>query len=138
MPGGLIGRWQEIRPGSFFRGDGEASLQPDNTYEKTLTDWVSINRTEVERIVANIAAANGMYKDNGKSKTLASVTAEIQYQLLDENSTLRTDIYCARNCVRAYTGLQRRHYLRRPAGCVTGAGARQKGNSYLDFNFEGL
>ncbi len=77
-----------------------------------------------------------MYKDNGKSKTLASVTAEIQYQLLDENSTLRTDIYCARNCVRAYTDYNGvTIYADLPV--VSRVRVRARRVTDLDFNFEG-
>ncbi|EEN5580942.1 hypothetical protein X025_21690 [Salmonella enterica subsp. enterica serovar Enteritidis] len=137
VPGGLISRWQEIRPGSFFRGDGEASLQPDNTYEKTLTDWVSINRTEVERIVANIAAANGMYKDNGKSKTLASVTAEIQYQLLDENSTPYGPIYTAQGTVSGRTPDYNGATIYADLPVVSRVRVRARRVTDLDFNFEG-
>ncbi|UNY50424.1 tail fiber protein [Salmonella phage PhiSEP1] len=137
VPGGLIGRWQEIRPGSFFRGDGEASLQPDNTYEKTLTDWVSINRTEVERIVANIAAANGMYKDNGKSKTLASVTAEIQYQLLDENSVPYGPIYTAQGTVSGRTPDYNGVTIYADLPVVSRVRVRARRVTDLDFNFEG-
>ncbi|ATE85543.1 putative tail fiber protein [Salmonella phage St161] len=137
VPGNLISKWQQIQPGSFFRGDGEASLQPDNTYEKTLTDWVSINRTEVERIVANIAAANGMYKDNGRSKTLASVTAEIQYQLLDENSVPYGQIYTAQGTVSGRTSDYNGVTIYADLPVASRVRVRARRVTDLDFNFEG-
>ncbi|ECO5438107.1 hypothetical protein FYE66_23425, partial [Salmonella enterica] len=108
-----------------------------NTYEKTLTDWVSINRTEVERIVANIAAANGMYKDNGKSKTLASVTAEIQYQLLDENSTPYGPIYTAQGTVSGRTPDYNGVTIYADLPVVSRVRVRARRVTDLDFNFEG-
>lgn len=64
----------------------DATIGPADTYTKSLTDWVTIDRIKPERLVANISADNGMYKDNGKrSKQSASVVAELQYQLIDGN-----------------------------------------------------
>lgn len=64
----------------------DATIGPADTYAKSLTDWVTIDRIKPERLVANISADNGMYKDNGKrSKQSTSVVAELQYQLIDVN-----------------------------------------------------
>lgn len=72
----------------------DATIGPADTYTKSLTDWVTIDRIKPERLVANISADNGMYKDNGKrSKQSASVVAELQYQLIDGNGNPYGTIY---------------------------------------------
>lgn len=77
-----------------------ATVGPVDTYSKSLTDWVTISAIRPERILINISADNGMYKDNGSSsKKPASVTAEVQYQLLDQNNTPYGDIYAAQGTV---------------------------------------
>lgn len=69
------------------------TIGPADTYTKSLTDWVTIDRIKPERLVANISADNGMYKDNGKrSKQSASVVAELQYQLIDGNGNPYGDV----------------------------------------------
>lgn len=72
---------------------GKHKVGPQDTYNASLTDWVSINRLPVERVVANIAAANGMYKDKGGSKKRAAVTVEMQYQLLSEDGVPYGPVY---------------------------------------------
>ena len=72
----------------------DATIGPADTYTKSLTDWVTIDRIKPERLVANISADNGMYKDNGKrSKQSTSVVAELQYQLIDVNGNPYGTIY---------------------------------------------
>jgi len=84
--GSAITEWQKL-PGGFTRitQGNDAWVAPQDTYTKSLTDWVSINREPVERVVANVAAGNGMYRDNGETKFRTSVTVEMQYQALDSN-----------------------------------------------------
>lgn len=91
--GGMLTEWQKL-PFGFTRltQGSDVWISPLNTYDKSLTDWTTLNRLPVERIVANIAAANGMYKDNG-SKLRASVTVELQYQLLDATGTPYGPVY---------------------------------------------
>lgn len=60
--------------------NGNHRVGPQNTEEASFTDWVTVDRIDSERIVANISADNGMYKENNDGKQRASVTAEIQYQ----------------------------------------------------------
>lgn len=91
--GGMLSEWQKLPSGFTPLTQGtEAWISPSNTYDKSLTDWTTLNRLEVERVVANIAAANGMYKDNG-SKLRTSVTVELQYQLLDGTGVPYGGIY---------------------------------------------
>lgn len=107
--GGMLSEWQKLPSGFTPLTQGaEAWISPSNTYDKSLTDWTTLNRLEVERVVANIAAANGMYKDNG-SKLRTSVTVELQYQLLDETGVPCGDVYSKQSVISGrsadYTGV---------------------------------
>lgn len=135
--GGMLTEWQKL-PSGFTRltQGNEAWISPSNTYDKSLTDWTTLNRLPVERIVANIAAANGMYKDNG-SKLRASVTVELQYQLLDGNGTPYGPVYSKQGTISGrssdYTGVT--IYADLPSASNVRVRARRVTN--LDLAFEG-
>lgn len=135
--GGMLTEWQKL-PSGFTRltQGNEAWISPSNTYDKSLTDWTTLNRLPVERIVANIAAANGMYKDNG-SKLRASVTVELQYQLLDGNGTPYGPVYSKQGTISGrssdYTGVT--IYADLPSASNVRVRARRVTN--LDLSFEG-
>ena len=135
--GGMLTEWQKL-PSGFTRltQGNEAWISPSNTYDKSLTDWTTLNRLPVERIVANIAAANGMYRDNG-SKLRASVTVELQYQLLDGNGTPYGPVYTKQGTISGrssdYTGVT--IYADLPSASNVRVRARRVTN--LDLAFEG-
>lgn len=135
--GGMLTEWQKL-PSGFTRltQGNEAWISPSNTYDKSLTDWTTLNRLPVERVVANIAAANGMYKDNG-SKLRASVTVELQYQLLDGNGTPYGPVYSKQGTISGrssdYTGVT--IYADLPSASNVRVRARRVTN--LDLAFEG-
>lgn len=135
--GGMLTEWQKL-PSGFTRltQGNEAWISPSNTYDKSLTDWTTLNRLPVERIVANIAAANGMYKDNG-SKLRASVTVELQYQLLDGAGTPYGPVYSKQGIISGrssdYTGVT--IYADLPSASNVRVRARRVTN--LDLAFEG-
>lgn len=135
--GGMLAEWQKL-PSGFTRltQGNEAWISPSNTYDKSLTDWTTLNRLPVERIVANIAAANGMYKDNG-SKLRASVTVELQYQLLDDTGTPYGPVYSKQGTISGrssdYTGVT--IYADLPSASKVRVRARRVTN--LDLAFEG-
>lgn len=80
--------------------DPNALISPGDTYTASLTDWTSITVIKPERLLVNISADNGMYKDSGaSSKRPASVTAEVQYQLLDDSNNPYGDIYAVQGTV---------------------------------------
>lgn len=93
-----LSEWQTLpdRGGGIREGyvtpDKAATIGPTDTYNASLTDWVSLNRIPVERVVANFAAANGMFKDDG-NKQSASATIEVQYQLIGDDGTPYGPIY---------------------------------------------
>lgn len=135
--GGMLPEWQKLPSGFTRLTQGtEAWVSPSNTYDKSLTDWTTLNRLEVERVVANIAAANGMYKDNG-SKLRASVTVELQYQLLDETGVPYGGIYSKQAVISGrsadYTGVT--IYADLPVRSKVRVRARRVTN--LDLSFEG-
>lgn len=135
--GGMLSEWQKLPSGFTPLTQGtEAWISPSNTYDKSLTDWTILNRLEIERVVANIAAANGMYKDNG-SKLRTSVTVELQYQLLDETGVPYGDVYSKQAVISGrsadYTGVT--IYADLPVRSKVRVRARRVTN--LDLSFEG-
>ena len=67
-------------------------MGPSNTYDVSLTDWYYMVRGEVDRVLANVAGQNGLYKyDGGYNRT--SVTVELQYQMIDSRRNPLSDIY---------------------------------------------
>lgn len=135
--GGMLSEWQKLPSGFTPLTQGtEAWISPSNTYDKSLTDWTTLNRLEVERVVANIAAANGLYKDNG-SKLRTSVTVELQYQLLDETGVPYGDVYSKQAVISGrsadYTGVT--IYADLPVRSKVRVRARRVTN--LDLSFEG-
>lgn len=114
------------------------SVGPVNVYEKSLTDWVTIDRIPCERVVANVSADNGLYKDKGgNNKRLASVTAELQYQALDDTGAAYGPIYTVQKTVSGRspdsTGMSIIGYLPAPSAVRV----RMRRVSYLDLKFEG-
>lgn len=93
-----LSEWQTLpdRGGGIREGyitpDKAATIGPTDTYGASLTDWVSLNRIPVERVVANFAAANGMFKDDG-NKQSASATIEVQYQLIGDDGAPYGPVY---------------------------------------------
>lgn len=93
-----LSEWQTLpdRGGGVREGyvtpDKAATIGPTDTYSASLTDWVSLNRVPVERVVANFAAANGMFKDDG-NKQSASATIEVQYQLIGDDGVPYGPVY---------------------------------------------
>ena len=84
--------------------DPDALISPGDTYTASLTDWVSITTIQPERLMVNISAPNGMYKDSGSSnKKPASVTVEMQFQLLDSAGNAYGDIYTVQGVVSGRT-----------------------------------
>lgn len=117
--------------------EGNHKVGPKDTYTVSLTDWAYINRINVERVVANVAAANGMYKDNGENKTRATVVVEMQYQLLDAEGRPYGPVYTKQGTVTGrssdYTGVT--IYADLPSPSKVRVRMRRVTN--LDLDFEG-
>lgn len=110
LSGAALVEWQKLPAGFTRVTQGNASwVGPQDTYTKSLTDWVSINRAPVERVVVNVAAGNGMYKDNGETKFRTAVTVEMQYQALTAAGTPTGPVYTQQGVISGrssdYTGV---------------------------------
>lgn len=132
------GQWSQVPSTEGVIGDeGRHQIGPVDPYEASLTDWVSINRIPVERLVVNVAAANGMYKDSGDAKQRAVVTVEMQYQLLDEYGEPYGSIYTKQGTISGrsadYTGVT--IYANLPVKST--ARVRMRRVTPLDLNFSG-
>lgn len=90
-----LGQWQQLGAGSYLiQALDTATVGPVDIVEAGFTDWVTVNRIKSERIVVNVSADNGLYKDNGDSnKKRASVTAQLQYQLIDDQGSVYGPFY---------------------------------------------
>lgn len=92
--------WNLVVGNPIIASADDATVGPQDTTAKSLTDWTTIDRIKSERVLVNISADNGMYKDPGdSSRKTASVTAEVQYQLIDENGVPYGNIYTATGTV---------------------------------------
>lgn len=73
-------------------------IGPRDTYDASLTDWYYMVRGEVDRVLANVAGQNGLYKyDGGYNR--AKVTVELQYQMIDSQRNPIGDIYTVQGTV---------------------------------------
>ena len=89
-----LAAWQAIYTGSYQLIDGEDGIvAPSNTTETGFTEWVTINKISPERLMVNIVATNGLYKRKTKGPKSTSVTAQLQYQLLDESNNPVGPVY---------------------------------------------
>lgn len=134
-----LAQWQSLGGTSWSLEDrDDATVGPTNVYEKSLTDWVTISRIKPERVVANISADNGMYKDNGRSsKKRASVTAEIQFQALDDNGDPYGPIYTQQGTVSGRTADATGVTIIGVLPTPSAVRVRARRVSNLDRNFEG-
>jgi hypothetical protein len=90
----------EIPLRQVYENEPAVTIAPQDTYTASLTDWTSITVIKPERLLVNISADNGMYKDSGgSSKKPASVTAEVQYQFLDDSNNPYGEIYAVQGTV---------------------------------------
>lgn len=87
--------WSPIGSTAIAIESSDASyVAPVDAVAKSFTDWFVMSSTKTKRVVANIGAASGMYKDSGaSSKQRASVSVLLQYQALDDDRNPVGDIY---------------------------------------------
>lgn len=133
-----LAAWQKLGGPWNIDNRDTATVGPQNVYEKSLTDWVTIDRIKCERVVANVSADNGLYKDKGgNSKRLASVSAEMQYQMIDDNGQPFGTIYTVQKTISGRspnaTGMTLIGVLPYPSAVRV----RMRRISDLDLKFEG-
>lgn len=135
-----LAAWQAMAGVSYplEEKDRIQSVGPVNVYEKSLTDWVTIDRVQCERVVANISADNGLYKDKGgNSKRLASVTAELQYQALDDTGTPYGPVYAVQKTISGRSPDSTGMSIFGPLPSPSAVRVRMRRVSDLDLDFEG-
>lgn len=129
--------WAEMGATTYaIQAADDATVGPVSTYDASLTDWVTMDRIKQERLVVNIGAEQGMYKDDGNRKRSTSVTCEAQYQLLDDNGVAYGPIYTAQGTVTGRsaddTGVTIFANLPTPSACRVRC--RRVTNKDFDFN----
>lgn len=133
-----LAEWQKLTVPWTLDDRTDSTVGPQDVYAKSLTDWVTIDRIQCERVVANVSADNGLYKDSGNnSKRLASVTAEMQYQALDGTGAAYGPVYTVQQTLSGRspdsTGMSIIGYLPAPSAVRV----RMRRVSDLDLKFEG-
>ncbi len=86
--------WDALTSGQTYTltERSDTFIGPRDTYDVSLTGWYYMVRGEVDHVLANVAGQNGLYKyDGGYSR--ASVTVELQYQMIDSQRNPIGDIY---------------------------------------------
>jgi hypothetical protein len=78
-------QWQRIPGGSAPIITGKKPAVAPESSSAGFTDWFTVSKVKPQRLLINIVAAGGMYREDEDGKKSTSATAEIQYQLLDAN-----------------------------------------------------
>lgn len=68
---------------------------PYNKVAVSWSNWFTMDKIKVSRVLANFGAQSGMYKDDGNKKSSASVTIRLEYQALDVNGAPIGPVYSA-------------------------------------------
>lgn len=92
--------WDALTSGQTYTltERSDTFIGPRDTYDVSLTDWYYMVRGEVDRVLANVAGQNGLYKyDGGYNR--ANVTVELQYQMIDSQRNPIGDIYTVQGTV---------------------------------------
>lgn len=78
-------QWLRIPGGSAPIRTGNSPTVSPNSSDAGYTNWFTVQKVQPERLLINIVATGGLYKENGDGKLKTSVSATVQYQYLDEN-----------------------------------------------------
>lgn len=73
--------------------DVNATTGPYDKINATWSDWVTMDSILASRVLVNIGAAQGMYKENTDGKLATGVTAVIQYQALSRDGAPYGPVY---------------------------------------------
>ena len=102
---GNLAEWSKLGATNWtIAQNSAATVGPRDLTEASFTDWVVLDSVKHTRIVANISAENGIYKaPDSATRKETSVTAEMQYQLLDDNSNPYGPLYTAQRTLTGRT-----------------------------------
>lgn len=134
-----LSEWQNV--GSVERVIDDTAnpiINPYDTTEASFTAWVSMTRLDVERILVNVGAPNGMYIEWGEGKQQRSVIFEAQYQLLDENLNPYGEIYSQQDTVIGRTSQETGKTMFVTLVTPSKVRVRVRRVSEFDFSFDGV
>lgn len=135
---GNISVWSSLSGNVPLNLLDSTTVGPADVVEASFTDWVTLNRIKPERIVVNISADNGMYKDNGeRSKISAYVTAEVQYQLIGADGVPYGPLYTASGEVGGRSSDATGVSIIATLPSASAVRVRVRRVTNLDFDFEG-
>lgn len=119
-----------------IKPETDATVGPADSVTKSYTTWVTVRSIKSERVVANIGASSGMYKDDGDIKRRATVTIQLQYQAIDDDGEVYGPVYSVNGTVSGrssdHTGVTITGNL--PVASAFRARARRLTNKDTDFN----
>jgi hypothetical protein len=75
--------------------DANATTGPYDKIAATWSDWITMDKIQASRVLANFGASQGMYKDDGNQKSAASVTIRLEYQAVDAQKAPYGPVYTA-------------------------------------------
>ncbi len=136
---GNLSAWSAITstPVALDAGD-YAQVQPGDRLNAVYTDWFVMSAIKTNRVVANIGASSGMYKDNGNtSKKRAAVEVQLEYQAIDDDGDPYGPIYIAKGVVSGRSSDQTGVTVAGFLPTETAFRARAKRNTEKDFDFDG-
>lgn len=119
-----------------IKPETDATVGPADSVAKSYTPWFTVRSINSERVVANIGASSGMYKDDGDIKRRATVSIQLQYQALGDDGSPYGSVYSVNGTVSGrssdQTGVTITGTL--PVASSFRARARRLTNKDTDFN----
>lgn len=119
-----------------IKPETDATVGPADSVAKSYTPWFTVRSINSERVVANIGASSGMYKDDGDIKRRATVSIQLQYQALGEDGSPYGPVYSVNGTVSGRSGDQTGVTITGtlPVASAFRARARRLTNKDTDFN----
>lgn len=133
-------QWSKIAGGSAaMTANSNATIEPADIAEAGFSEWVTISSIKPSRLVANIVARQGMYKIKSGKTALnsASVTAQLQWQFLDENLTPYGSIYTVNKTLTDKTRDEVGISIIAEMGTQSAVRARVRRSTDLDKDYDG-
>jgi len=136
---GNLAEWQKlITERTISLSNYTPKVTPADPKEASFSDWVTMSTIKQTRLVANVVAENGIYKTkDGSSKRKTSVTAEMQYQLLDDSGVPYGPYYTAQNTVAGRTASTRGASIIGDLPVASYCRARCRRVTNYDFSYDG-
>ena len=128
--------WQKIPSGSKkIKGGGDPYVK-NTSNDNGFTDWVTVTKIKPERIMCNIVAGQGLYKENNDGRHSTSVSAEIEYQLVQDGQPVGP-VMKASQTITDKTGDEIGISIIIPLPTPSNVRVRARRSSDKDFNYGG-